>query len=253
MAKQHRLRLFAGPNGSGKSTIKKKIVEELGLEKMGVIIDPDDIESDIRKELLFDFRKYEIKLSRDEITSGLYQSSVLVNQSLLEEIPRLVINDNIIHFDGVTLNSYYASAISEMISNQLIKSRQSFSIESVMSHISKIDLLTTAQKFEYRTYLYYVATDDPNVNIERVRNRVLEGGHNVDEDKIRQRYVRSIELLRQAINFTNRAYVFDNSDKVCILMIEITDGKTWEIKSDFIHPWFSQTYEYLVKRSISMG
>lgn len=249
MAKQHRLRLFAGPNGSGKSTIKKKIIEMLGHEHMGVIIDPDDVESDIRKELLFDFRKYEINLSRDDITSGLYQSSVLINQRLIEDIPRLAISDNIIHFDGVTLNSYYASAISELIRNQLIKSRQSFSIESVMSHISKIDLLKTAQQYEFRTYLYYVATDDPNFNIERVKNRVLEGGHNVDEDKIRQRYVRSIELLRQAINFANRAYVFDNSGKECILMIEIIDGKSWEIKSDAIHPWFSQTYDYLINRS----
>ncbi|NCB09690.1 MAG: ATP-binding cassette domain-containing protein [Bacteroidia bacterium] len=47
MANRQRLRLFAGPNGSGKSTIKKMVIEELGPEQMGIIIDPDDIEKKI--------------------------------------------------------------------------------------------------------------------------------------------------------------------------------------------------------------
>ena len=251
MAKQHRLRLFAGPNGSGKSTIKKMIVDKLGLEQMGIIVDPDDIESGIQEEKLIDFRKYEIDISKDEILFGLLHSSVLKNQNLLKEIPRLGITDNIIRFSEVRLNSYFASAISELIRNQLIKSRQSFSFESVMSHTSKIDFLQTAQLNSYKTYLYYVATDDPEINVMRVRKRVLEGGHSVDEDKIKQRYGRSIKLLTQAIDYSNRTYVFDNSGAECILMIEITDGKKWEIKSDVIHPWFSQTYEYLRKHSTS--
>jgi predicted ABC-type ATPase len=40
--------MFAGPNGSGKSTIKSVI----GSELLGVYVNPDEIEQDIRK---FDF------------------------------------------------------------------------------------------------------------------------------------------------------------------------------------------------------
>jgi ABC-type branched-subunit amino acid transport system ATPase component len=40
-----RLRMFAGPNGSGKSTIKAVIRPEL----LGVYINPDAIEKDIRE------------------------------------------------------------------------------------------------------------------------------------------------------------------------------------------------------------
>ena len=42
-----RLRMFAGPNGSGKSTIKDVINKEL----LGIYINPDDIEKNIRAPL----------------------------------------------------------------------------------------------------------------------------------------------------------------------------------------------------------
>jgi predicted ABC-type ATPase len=40
-----RLRMFAGPNGSGKSTIKDVINKEL----LGIYINPDDIEKNIKE------------------------------------------------------------------------------------------------------------------------------------------------------------------------------------------------------------
>ena len=43
-----RLRMFAGPNGSGKSTLNSVISKEL----LGVYINPDEIEKEIKK---FDF------------------------------------------------------------------------------------------------------------------------------------------------------------------------------------------------------
>ena len=40
-----------------------------------------------------------------------------------------------------------------------------------MSHPSKVALLENAQRAGYRTYLYYIATDDPAINVSRVANR----------------------------------------------------------------------------------
>jgi predicted ABC-type ATPase len=96
----------------------------------------------------------------------------------------------------------------------------------------------------YRTYLYFVATDDPAINISRVRNRVRVGGHPVPEDKIATRYHRSLDLLMEAIRQTNRAYVFDNSgeskDGKHTWLAEITEGRTLELKSNQIPAWFKR-------------
>jgi predicted ABC-type ATPase len=111
-----------------------------------------------------------------------------------------------------------------------------------MSHPGKVELLATAQAMGYRTYLYFVATDDPSINVSRVRNRVLLGGHPVPEDKIVARYGRSLELLKEAIRHTHRAYIFDNSgdstDRKHTWLAEITDGRLLELKTERIPAWF---------------
>ncbi len=70
--------------------------------------------------------------------------------------------------------------------------------------------LKQAQLAGYRTYLYFIATEDPSINIARVRARVHFGGHDVPQEKI-IRYARSLDLAAEAIRYANRAYFFDNS------------------------------------------
>ncbi len=120
----------------------------------------------------------------------------------------------------------------------------SFTCETVMSHPGKVALLEQAQRLGYRTYLYFVATDDPEINVSRVRNRVGLGGHPVPEDKIISRYYRSLAHLLEAIKHTNRAYIFDNStdsaDPQLAWIAEITDGRRLELKTDRIPAWFKR-------------
>lgn len=139
----------------------------------------------------------------------------------------------------MTVNSYYASVVVDFLRHRLLAQRTDFTFETVMSSPDKIAFLKQAQSAGYRTYLYYVATDDPIINVSRVRSRVALGGHPVPEDKIFKRYHRSLGLLRQAVSHSNRAYIFDNSgnEQDHTWVAEITDGKTFEIKSDLVPAW----------------
>lgn len=94
----------------------------------------------------------------------------------------------------------------------------------------------------YRTYLYYIATDDPEINVSRVRYRVGQGGHAVPEDKIVARYHRSLELLMDAIRHTDRAYIFNNSGEARerTWLAEITGGTMLELMADEIPEWFKR-------------
>jgi predicted ABC-type ATPase len=109
-----------------------------------------------------------------------------------------------------------------------------------MSFPDKVELLRNAQARGYRTYFYYVATNDPSINISRVHNRVKLGGHAVLEDKIVSRYARSLDLLIEAVQCTNRAYIFDNSTHEYIWVAEITNGHRLEIKTDQMPEWFKK-------------
>ena len=111
-----------------------------------------------------------------------------------------------------------------------------------MSSPDKVKLLEQAQQLGYRTYLYFIATDDPAINVSRVQNRVHLGGHPVPEDKIVSRYHRSLDLLMSAIQHTNRTYIFDNSghNQERTWLAEITDGRVLEIKTDRVPAWFTK-------------
>lgn len=203
-----RLRMFAGPNGSGKSTLKELLAPEL----LGIYINPDEIEKEIKQFDFLDFRQYEVKTTAEEILSFMQKSTLLAKANLQEETEYLKYNDYKLIFTEVAVNAYFASVCADFIRQKLLEQRTSFTFETVMSAPDKIAVLKTAQKLGYRTYLYFIATADPLINISRVQNRVLMGGHNVPEDKIISRYHRSIDYLWSAIQHTNRAYIFDNSN-----------------------------------------
>lgn len=138
---------------------------------------------------------------------------------------------------NVEINSYFASVTADFIRRQLLLFGYSFSFETVMSSPDKIEFLLKARQQNYRTYLYYVATDDPEINISRVRRRVKTGRHDVPKNKIISRYYRSLDLLTEAVKHSNRAYIFDNSGKKSFLIAEVTNAETLEIKTTSLPLW----------------
>jgi predicted ABC-type ATPase len=231
-----RLRMFAGPNGSGKSTIKSVIRPEL----LGIYINPDEIESEIKRFDSLNLRDYGVATTAEEILPFFHNSTLLARADLLDEAHELRFNDDRLSFFNVVVNAYFASVAADFLRQKLLERGASFTFETVMSSPDKVDLLRKAQLRGYRTYLYYVATEDPMINVSRVRHRVKMGGHPVPEDKIVSRYHRSLELLSEAIRYSSRAYLFDNSRHERLWVAEITDGTLLELKTDSLPLWFEQ-------------
>lgn len=229
-----RLRMFADPNGSGKSTIKAVIRPEL----LGVYINPDEIEKDIRERDFLDLKHFQVDTTATEIRAFFNQSVLLTQANLLDEAACLRFNDDKLSFFKVSVNSYFASVAADFIRHKLLERGLSFTFETVMSSEDKVLFLQKAQQRGFRTYLYFVATDDPIINISRVRNRVRLGGHPVPDDKVISRYGRSLGLLLEAIRYTDRAYIFDNSGSANIWLAEVSDGKTLTMKTGRMPAWF---------------
>ena len=80
------------------------------------------------------------------------------------------------------------------LAQKLFESRQSFAFETVMSHPSKLDFLRMARKEGYKTYLYFIFTDDLNTNLARVQLRVSDGGHAVSPEHTLARAPRTVKL-----------------------------------------------------------
>lgn len=103
--------------------------------------------------------------------------------------------------------------------------------------------LKETQQLGYKNYLYFISTESPLINIERVKQRVGLGGHFVLESKIKSRYFDSLKLLKDAVKYTYRTFVFDNSGKEAKLILEIYKGEEVFYNHPEIPKWVD---EYLL-------
>lgn len=230
-----RLRIIAGPNGSGKSTIKAILPPVL----LGIYINPDEIEEKIKKSQPLDLKAFGVETTQEEVVL-FFKKSTLLQKNNLNVAKDIRLAGSELSFVDAKMNSYFASVTADFIRRKLLERNESFTFETVMSFKDKIELLDEAKFLGYRVYLYYIATEDPEINISRVKNRVHLKGHSVPENKIKERYYRSLGLLIDAIKKSNRAYIFDNSTdgKEKVWLAEIIDGQTIEFKNDLVPRWF---------------
>lgn len=75
--------------------------------------------------------------------------------------------------------------------------------------------------------MYFVCTSDPDLNVKRVANRVLEGGHDVPEDKIRERYERAIAVLPVAAAVCDIVTLIDTTDDT-FRIVAVKEHSIWE-------------------------
>lgn len=92
-----------------------------------------------------------------------------------------------------------------------IHAHQAVGVETVLSTDKYRRLVTTAKQLGFEVRLIYVCLDSPQRNVERVQLRVRKGGHAVPEDKIVERYARSLEQMPWFLERADQALLFDNS------------------------------------------
>ncbi len=104
------MRMFAGANGSGKSTLKEVLPSAL----LGVYVNPDDMEKSMRAQGMLDFSAYQVHTDAGAVLSFLRESPLLRKAGLLEQIGGLRFADNKLVFGCVSINSYWASVLSDL-------------------------------------------------------------------------------------------------------------------------------------------
>ncbi|RXH56978.1 hypothetical protein GRAN_0288 [Granulicella sibirica] len=94
---------------------------------------------------------------------------------------------------------------------ELLSKNQSLVVETTLSGSTYLRMMARAKSQGYLLILLFVGTSDVSINMQRVRHRVLLGGHDVPEEDQIRRYPRSMENFRKAFALADEASVFDNS------------------------------------------
>jgi predicted ABC-type ATPase len=230
--------MFAGPNGSGKSTLFEAFEEQYD---PGIYVNSDEIEKNIFTHGFINLEYYGLSLTQEDWDAFLQTKnaqSLLANSQSKGHLIEICIKENVIIDQSVNSHSYEASLIASFIRQKLIETQQSFSFETVMVHVSKLEDMASAKEHGYKTYFYFICLDDPELNVSRVQDRVQKGGHPVDPETVARRYPQTLNNLLPAIKLADKSYLFDNSDSMR-LIAEVNDNQlTLLCDEDALPNWF---------------
>ncbi len=232
-----RVRIFAGPNGSGKSTIKS-IVEDRVL--LGTYVNADEIKVLLEKTHMLDFSAYGIIVSPDHVMNSLKHSTWT---DIIDDVgslfKKIYFRDNRLVIDkSIIIDDYFVSFMASYLWERLLENSNKFTVETVMSHPSKLHFIERAKSQGFKVYLYFVSLASPALNKRRVQTRVQQGGHDVDEEKIEKRYYRTMDNLLPALRLVDSAYLFDNSAGEPNLFAVKEDG-VLTVQGDYAPKWFN--------------
>ncbi|WP_294728772.1 zeta toxin family protein [uncultured Fusobacterium sp.] len=105
-----------------------------------------------------------------------------------------------------------AAKIAIKLRNHCFEEGKSFNEETTLTGKTILKTIDRAKELGYKIYLYYIGVDSPEIAKERVRNRVLKGGHDISSEVIEKRYYESLENLKKIISKCDYVDIYDNTD-----------------------------------------
>ena len=96
--------------------------------------------------------------------------------------------------------------------NELFAIHENFAFETTLATRSYKSKVIEAQKQEYTVTLLFFWLQNVDLAIERVKTRVMEGGHNIETEVIKRRYLSGIKnLFNIYLPLVDEVMIFDNS------------------------------------------
>lgn len=110
-----------------------------------------------------------------------------------------------------------------------ISKHESFAVETTLAGKHYLQMMADARIRGFEVVLVYIGTEDVEINLARIKDRVLAGGHDVPESDVRRRYQRSFKSLPIAIERADHTILFDNSTEEGYRLVAVLgqSGSQW--------------------------
>lgn len=129
--------------------------------------------------------------------------------------------------------------------------RVDFVFETVLSSDEKVEFIKEAHDRGFFIRIFFICTANPEINVRRVTQRYLDGGHEVPISKIFSRYYKSLANINRAAGIADRVYFYDNSvdGQMPRLLFRSADGRLFKRYAEDIPEW-AQTLLELLERPV---
>lgn len=107
----------------------------------------------------------------------------------------------------------------------LANARTHFAFETTLATRSYAKWIGDLKRGGYRFHVVFIWVRSPELALERVRNRVLSGGHDIPEEVVRRRYVRGARNFFDSYQpLADSWVVYDNSVSGNVIKIAAGEG-----------------------------
>lgn len=147
--------------------------------------------------------------------NGAGKSTMYRSYRALDQMKRINSDEIIREFGGNWRNpedQFEAGRIALIRIDEYLNTKISFNQETTLASANAIRNSMRARELGYYTELNYVGVENPDIAIERIKQRVLNGGHDIPDEVVRKRYSKSINNLSKAIDAFETVFVYDNTN-----------------------------------------
>ena len=112
------------------------------------------------------------------------------------------------------VGAYEAAELAASLRAGLVSQRESFVFETVLSDPvgAKVAELVETGRNGMHVVVVFIRVDSPETSKQRVAMRVMQGGHDVPDEKLEARFQRTLANLERAIKALPVVIIFDNTD-----------------------------------------
>lgn len=105
----------------------------------------------------------------------------------------------------------HAWQIGKELLEEAIAQKRDYRFETTLGGRSITRLLQTAARGGHLLHIWFCGLESPDLHLQRVRSRVTRGGHDIPEEKIRERWNSSRENLIRLLPSLHHLRLYDNS------------------------------------------
>mgnify|MGYP000047329263 FL=1 len=128
-----------------------------------------------------------------------------------------------------------SAKIAIKLRNEYIEKGLSFNEETTLTGKTILKLIDKLKSKNYKLHLFYVGINSVDIAKERIRNRVLKGGHDIPDKIVEKRYNEFLENLSKVLNKFDNVTVYDNT-KEYKMILKIINKKIIK-QSDELPNW----------------